>query len=166
MSRARQRIDDRTAPIAPAKLASGTAGTPTRPKLQPNVIASIAPSAAPAETPRVNGVASGLRSRPWNTTPAVASAAPTSAAGERARQPRDEEDLRVDVLAERHARIERAPQTDARRAHQRRKQHCRQRQRAEAGHSQEQPLPQRSHHASAPVWMRPIGTTTRWPAAW
>ena len=31
---------------------------------QLNVIASIAPSAAPAETPSVNGVASGFRSRP------------------------------------------------------------------------------------------------------
>ena len=49
------------------------------PSVQSNVIASIAPSAAPAETPSVNGVASGLRSSPWNTTPAVASAAPTSA---------------------------------------------------------------------------------------
>ena len=43
------------------------------------VIASIAPSAAPAETPSVNGVASGLRSSPWKTTPAVASVEPTSA---------------------------------------------------------------------------------------
>ena len=44
------------------------------------VIASIAPSAAPAETPSVNGVASGLRSSAWKTTPDAASAAPTSAA--------------------------------------------------------------------------------------
>ena len=43
------------------------------------MIASIAPSAAPAETPSVNGVASGLRSSPWKTTPALASMAPTSA---------------------------------------------------------------------------------------
>ena len=31
---------------------------------QPNVMATMAPSAAPAETPSVNGVASGLRSNP------------------------------------------------------------------------------------------------------
>ena len=43
------------------------------------MIASIAPSDAPAETPSVNGVASGLRSIAWKTTPAAASAAPTSA---------------------------------------------------------------------------------------
>ena len=43
------------------------------------VIASIAPSAAPADTPSVNGVASGLRSSPWKTTPAVARVEPTSA---------------------------------------------------------------------------------------
>ena len=46
----------------------------------PTVMASIAPSAAPAETPSVNGVASGLRSSAWKTTPDEASAAPTSAA--------------------------------------------------------------------------------------
>ena len=43
------------------------------------MIASIAPSAAPDETPSVNGVASGLRSSPWKTTPAAASVPPTSA---------------------------------------------------------------------------------------
>ena len=43
-------------------------------------MASMAPSAAPADTPSVNGVASGLRSSAWNTTPAAASAAPTMAA--------------------------------------------------------------------------------------
>ena len=44
------------------------------------MIASIAPSAAPDETPSVNGVASGLRSSAWNTTPAAARVAPTIAA--------------------------------------------------------------------------------------
>jgi hypothetical protein len=43
------------------------------------MITSIAPSEAPAETPSVNGVASGFRSSAWKTTPAVASAAPTRA---------------------------------------------------------------------------------------
>jgi hypothetical protein len=44
-----------------------------------NVIAAIAPSAAPVETPSVNGVASGLRNRPWKTTPDAANSAPTHA---------------------------------------------------------------------------------------
>ena len=39
----------------------------------------MAPSAAPVETPSVNGVASGLRSSPWKTTPADANSAPTHA---------------------------------------------------------------------------------------
>jgi hypothetical protein len=43
------------------------------------MITSIAPSEAPADTPSVKGVASGLRSSAWSTTPADASAAPTSA---------------------------------------------------------------------------------------
>ena len=43
-------------------------------------MASMAPSAAPAETPSVNGVASGLRSSACSTTPEAASAAPTRAA--------------------------------------------------------------------------------------
>ena len=37
-----------------------------------------APSAAPDAVPSTYGSASGLRSRPWNVTPATASAAPTS----------------------------------------------------------------------------------------
>src|SRR5215213_2338543 len=68
------------APIDPAKLASGTAVTPSSVKSALNVIASTAPSAAPAETPSVSGDASGLRSSAWNTTPARARAAPTRAA--------------------------------------------------------------------------------------
>ena len=42
-------------------------------------MASIAPSAPPADTPSVNGVASGLRSIACSTTPAAASVAPTMA---------------------------------------------------------------------------------------
>ena len=68
-----------TAASEPMKLAAGAAGMPAQANDQPNVMASIAPSAAPAETPSVNGVASGLRSSPWNTTPAEASIDPTSA---------------------------------------------------------------------------------------
>src|SRR5215218_5662717 len=69
-----------TAAIDPAKLATGTLTTCAAANAPVNVIASMAPRAAPAETPNVNGVASGLRSRAWNTTPAAASALPTQAA--------------------------------------------------------------------------------------
>ena len=93
-------------------------------------MASIAPSAAPAETPSVNGVASGLRSSACRTTPAAASVAPTSAAGEHARQPRDEEDLRVDVVGPGNRAIERARQGDRRAADGRRPDHHRDRERA------------------------------------
>ena len=76
-----------TARNAPARLAEAT---PPMTHPAPNVIATIAPSDAPAETPRVYGVASAFRSRPWNTTPAAASVPPTSAAasarGSRARK--------------------------------------------------------------------------------
>ena len=68
-----------TAASEPMKLAAGAAGMPAHANDQLNVMASIAPSAAPADTPSVNGVASGLRSSPWNTTPAHASIDPTSA---------------------------------------------------------------------------------------
>ncbi len=44
-----------------------------------SVSASIAPSAAPADTPRVNGVASGFLSSACSTTPEAASAEPTRA---------------------------------------------------------------------------------------
>ena len=78
MPRRRQRVDDeRRRECAPSRLAEAT---PPTAQPAPNVIASIAPSDAPAETPSVYGVASGLRSSPWNTTPAAASVPPTSAA--------------------------------------------------------------------------------------
>ena len=153
-----------TASSEPAKLATGTAEMPTPPSDQLNVIASIAPSAAPAETPSVNGVASGLRSSPWNTTPAAASSAPTQRAGERARQPRDEEDLRVDVVGERDRRVEGAAQADRRRADERREQST-QRERAEAGERR----PKRRCSVTARGTGSPArggsGTTTRCPAA-
>ena len=62
------------------KLAIGTAVTPSSEKSRLNVIAIMAPSDAPAETPSVSGDASGLRSSAWNTTPASARLLPTSAA--------------------------------------------------------------------------------------
>ena len=52
------------ATVAPAKLASGTAVNGPTATDTPKMITSIAPSEAPAETPSVNGVASGLRSSP------------------------------------------------------------------------------------------------------
>ena len=51
-----------SAPNDPAKLASGTAEMPSSEKSKLNVIAIMAPSEAPAETPSVSGEASGLRS--------------------------------------------------------------------------------------------------------
>jgi hypothetical protein len=68
-----------TAPREPAKLARGTAEKPEMPDERSSVRASIAPSAAPADTPSVNGVASGLRRRACSTTPEAASDDPTSA---------------------------------------------------------------------------------------
>src|SRR5262245_10826894 len=41
---------------------------------------TTAPSVAPDETPSVSGDASGFRRNAWNTTPAIAKAAPTSTA--------------------------------------------------------------------------------------
>src|SRR5436190_10117650 len=69
----------RTASSEPANAATGTADTPAKRTVQLNVMAVIAPSAAPVETPSVKGVASGLRSKPWKTTPAAANNPPTHA---------------------------------------------------------------------------------------
>ncbi len=52
-----------TAASEPMKLAAAAAVTPAHANDQLNVIASMAPSAAPADTPSVNGVASGFRSK-------------------------------------------------------------------------------------------------------
>ena len=41
---------------------------------------NTAPSAAPAEAPRMSGETSGLRNSPWNAVPATDSAAPTASA--------------------------------------------------------------------------------------
>ena len=126
MPRLRQRVDD-----ADGGQRAGERGQRHRrdadrtPSDQLNVMASIAPSAAPADTPSVNGVASGLRSSPWKTTPAAASVRADERAGERARQPRDEEDLRVGVVGERNREIERPPQADRRRADERRERRSR-----------------------------------------
>ena len=68
-----------TAISEPANAATGTAEMPRNASDRLKVIARIAPSAAPVDTPSVNGVASGLRNRPWKTTPADAKSAPTHA---------------------------------------------------------------------------------------
>ena len=104
---------------------------PATPIDQLNVIASIAPSAAPVETPSVNGVASGLRSSPWKTTPAAANSAPTAAPGQRPRQPRDEEDLRVGVVGEGDREVEGPAEVHGRGPDQRRDQQRGEQQRAE-----------------------------------
>src|SRR5947207_3948137 len=67
------------ATTAPARLASGTEASTQTAVLPPKVMASTAPSAAPVDTPSVNGVASGLPSSACITTPAAASVAPTIA---------------------------------------------------------------------------------------
>jgi hypothetical protein len=51
-----------SAPSDPAKAAMATADTPNSEKSAWKVMASIAPSDAPAETPSVSGDASALRS--------------------------------------------------------------------------------------------------------
>ena len=70
------------------------------------VIASIAPKRRAARARRAcRAWRSGFRSSAWNTTPAAASDAPTSAAASTRGQPRDEEDLRVGVVGERNRPI-------------------------------------------------------------
>ena len=64
---------------APPRLANGTGDSGPSVTAAPNVMARMAPSAEPAETPSVNGVARGLRNSACKTTPAEASAAPTTA---------------------------------------------------------------------------------------
>src|ERR1051325_2023221 len=64
---------------APRKATTGTP-SPASAAPPPPRVTTIAPSAAPEDTPMMAGSASGFRNNPWNTAPAVASAAPTSAA--------------------------------------------------------------------------------------
>ena len=46
----------------------------------PSTITTIAPSAAPEDTPITAGSASGFRNSPWNSIPETPRAAPTSTA--------------------------------------------------------------------------------------
>ena len=147
VARARERVDDRRRRASePAKLAAGTAGMPAHANVQPNVIASIAPSAAPADTPSVNGVASGLRSSPWKTTPADASIAPTSAPasvrGSRAMKKICASTLSANGIAE----VEGAAQADAGRSDERREHDGADRERPEHRERRREPPAERRRH--------------------
>ena len=77
---ARQRVDDGDGSKRADEAGGGRRRDPSHANDQPNVIASMAPSAAPAETPSVNGVASGLRKQPLeHDAGAPRAATPTSA---------------------------------------------------------------------------------------
>ncbi len=66
--------------MPPANAATGTPAAPAHPMLAvPATIASVAPSAAPPETPRTYGSASGFRKTAWNAAPTEASPAPATA---------------------------------------------------------------------------------------
>src|SRR5204863_334199 len=62
-----------TKPVGPVRAA-------TIPADNPRICASTTPKAAPLDTPRIDGSASGLRVNAWKPTPATASAAPASTA--------------------------------------------------------------------------------------
>src|SRR5258708_5327678 len=130
-----------TAMSEPAKAATGTAEIPRNASDRLKVIARTAPSAAPVETPRVNGVASGFRRRPWKTTPAEPKSAPTQAPAS--------------------VRGSRAAEVDGRRADERRQQQRDHGQCAEAHDGADEAALQ-SHRRSGGL-VRRIGTTTRWP---
>jgi hypothetical protein len=146
-----------TAISEPANAAMGTAEIPRKAMDTLKVIARTAPSAAPVETPSVNGVASGFRKSPWNTTPAEAKSAPTHAPA--CAQSRDEEDLRVDVVGERNREVEGTPQIDRGRTHERRQQQRDRGQRAESGDGADEAALQR--HARSRSAVRRTGTTIR-----
>ena len=71
-----------SAPSDPAKLDSGTTEMPRSVKSMWNVMASMVPSVAPAETPSVSGDASGFLSSAWKTAPESARPLPTIAAAD------------------------------------------------------------------------------------
>ena len=81
-------------------------------------------------------------------------------ARERARQPGDEEDLRVHVVGERLREIERPPQADRGRPDERREHDSQERQRSETGDGQRNPAADR-HGLAGFAGTRPTGTTTR-----
>mgnify|MGYP007005251024 CR=1 FL=1 len=62
--------------MAPAKAQTEIPFNPKNEKWNPLQTARAAPREAPLETPRVNGVARGLRKRAWNAIPQTAREAP------------------------------------------------------------------------------------------
>ena len=130
-----------TAAIEPAKLASGTEIRAPMPSVAPKVMAIIAPSEAPAETPSVNGVASGFRSSAWNTTPAPASVAPTIAAASTRGRRAMKKICASALSANGIAASKRAAHVDGRAARERRQHAGRHRQRAEPGERETEPPP-------------------------
>ena len=63
---------------APTEIADNPSNRPPAVNIEPNTITTLAPTEAPAETPINAGSAKGLRNRPCNRAPQVASSAPTS----------------------------------------------------------------------------------------
>src|SRR5262249_21816767 len=82
-------------------------------------------------------------------------------ARERAREPRDEKDLRVGVVRKRGGEVERPAEADRRRADERRQQQRSGSERAERRDRADEPPLER--HAGGPPPTRRIGTTRRWP---
>ena len=144
-----------SAPSEPAKLASGTALTPSSEKSASKVIASIAPSDAPAETPSVSGEASGLRSSAWKTTPERARQLPTSAAASTRGRRATKKICASTLSANGIERIEGRREADRRAADERREQARRQRQAAES------PRSVTPAAAAGRQDARPSGTTVR-----
>ena len=119
----------------------------------------MAPSAAPADTPSVNGVASGLRSSACSTTPEAASVAPTRAAastrGSRATKKIWASTLSaqgIDVSNARVRLMDVLPTVGA-------STHGRDR----AGRKERQHRPQAPAHGRGHRAARLSGTTERWP---
>src|SRR5262245_22325774 len=80
---------------APANAAAGRTGREGASAVSPAAVAANAPRAAPPDTPRMYGSASGLRRIAWKTAPAAPNAAPAIAARSR----RGSRSLRIVVEA-------------------------------------------------------------------
>ena len=125
-------------------------------------MASMAPRAAPAETPSVNGVASGLRSSACSTTPDAASAAPTSAAAS-TRGSRATKKICASTFSAHGTEVSKtAPQVDGRAAQRRRQDDGAP---AAAGGEERQRRPQPAGQRHGHRAVRRTGTTVRCPVA-
>ncbi len=106
-----------SAPSDPMKLAMVTGDSPKAVNCASNVMAAMAPSEAPADTPSVSGDASGCAAapeRPRRRAPGAAD----QCRGQHARQTGDEEDLRVCVVRPRNRAIEDPREVDRRASNQ------------------------------------------------